>query len=473
MSFANRLRGISFAQQLMIWFVSATMVLVLATGWALYYALGEAMESRDDQVLLKRAATVRELLKAKHIDIDYLGHETSEDLEGPRQLFMRIAGPSNIGIHETPLMPESLMADRFPDVSTAPPDEYQYGEVYDKSGRSYRVIAVRTQLLATAGGGWAVAQLGIETTLDAAILSHYAEIIAMVVAVGLSLSVLGGWWFVRMQIRPIARLTAALSKIEYSTLDYRVSSEGLPVELKEAALQFNAMLVRLQKAYDGLRRYADDVAHELRTPLNRIQLCAEVALNEARSADSYREALESNLDEAEHLRELVKTLLFIARAENGQAVVSCEPFNVADRLEKIRSFFEVGAAETDVSLTLQCDPALSIYADNTLFQRAVSNLVANSLAHTPRGGTVSLLAAANESGVMVEVADTGEGIALENQAHVFDRFFRADAARRTDKDRVGLGLAITKTIVDLHRGRVTLESKPGHGTRFSLHFPAA
>jgi two-component system, OmpR family, heavy metal sensor histidine kinase CusS len=473
MSFVNRLRGISFAQQLMIWFVSASMVLVLLTASVSYFALGDAMESRDDQVLLKRAATVRELLRADKVDVDYLGHEVSEDLEGPRQLFMRIAGPPNIGIHETPLMPSALMADRFPDVSKAPPDEYRYGEVHDGAGRSYRVVAVLAQISAASGGGAAIVQMGIETTLDAAILRRYGEIIAIVVAIGLGLAVLAGWWFVRIQIRPLNRLTAALSKIEYSTLDYRVASDGLPSELREAALQFNAMLVRLQKAYDGLRRYADDVAHELRTPLNRIQLSAEVALNDARSPEAYREALESNLDEAEHLRELVKTLLFIARAENGQAVVSREPINVSDRLEKIRNFFESGATETGISLTLRCDPMLVIHADNTLFQRAVSNLVANSLAHTPRGGEVSMMAAANDTGVVIEVADTGEGIAPEHQPHVFDRFFRADAARRTDRDRVGLGLAITKTIVDLHRGRVSLESNPGRGTRFSLYFPAA
>jgi two-component system heavy metal sensor histidine kinase CusS len=110
-------------------------------------------------------------------------------------------------------------------------------------------------------------------------------------------------------------------------------------------------------------------------------------------------------------------------------------------------------------------------ADRTLLQRAISNLVANSLAHTPKGGEVKIAAAANDDGVLIEIADTGNGIAPEHQPHVFDRFFRGDAARRTDKDRVGLGLAITKSIVDLHRGRISLESAPAHGTRFTLFFP--
>jgi two-component system heavy metal sensor histidine kinase CusS len=147
--------------------------------------------------------------------------------------------------------------------------------------------------------------------------------------------------------------------------------------------------------------------------------------------------------------------------------------NVADRLETIRSFFESSAAEAGVALTLKCDPRLSVVADATLFQRAVSNIVANSLAHTPRGGRVSLEATSRAAGVVVGVADTGEGIAPEHQPYVFDRFFRSDQARTTDKDRIGLGLAITKKIVDLHQGTISLESKVGQGTRFFLHFPGA
>lgn len=473
MSFASGVRGQSLAAKLVIWFAGAATALVLLTAGLLYLALVQGVAWRDDQVLMKRAATVRDLIRAEKIDVDYLDHEVSEDLEGPRQLFMRIAGPPAIGIHETPLMPEGLLPDRFPDAAVLGPDEFHYAQIDDSEGRRFRAVTLRTRASASAGGGFVTIQMALDTSLDSEVLAHYAELIVFVVAAALALSIFIGLWIVRTQLASLKRMSAEIMEIGHSTLDRRVSLEGLPTELGDVATQFNHMVTRLESAYGSLRRYADDVAHELRTPLNRIQLEAELALRGSRTADEYREALASTLDECEHLSSMVKALLFIARAENGRAEVAYEKLNVAERLEKIRVFFENSAAESGVGLTLECDPVLSLNADGTLFQRAVSNLVANSIAHTPQGGEVRLRAAADDAGVVVDVTDTGEGIAFEHQLHVFDRFFRGDVARRTDKDRVGLGLAITKSIVDLHRGRIALDSSPGAGTRFSLHFPAA
>jgi two-component system heavy metal sensor histidine kinase CusS len=470
MWFVDGLRQQSLARKLVIWFAGAATALVLLTAGLLYIALDQGVAWRDDQVLMKRAATVRDLIRAEKVDIDYLDHEVSEDLEGPRQLFMRIAGPPAIGLHETPLMPEGLLPDRFPNALALAPDEFHYAHINDGDGRRFRTVTLRTRAPASAAG-WVTIQMALDTSLDSEVLTHYAELILFVVMVALGLSTFIGLAIVRTQLAPLKMMSAEIMEIGHSTLDRRVTLTGLPTELGEVAVQFNQMVARLERAYTSLRRYADDVAHELRTPLNRIQLEVEVALRGLRTPAEYRDALGSTLEECEHLGSMVKALLFIARAENGRTEVHYETLNVAERLEKIRTFFENSAEESGVNLTLECDPALSLKADDTLFQRAISNLVANSIAHTPEGGSVQLRAAANDAGVVVDVTDTGEGIALEHQSHVFDRFFRGDAARRTDKDRVGLGLAITKSIVDLHHGRIVLHSKPGAGTRFSLYFP--
>lgn len=297
----------------------------------------------------------------------------------------------------------------------------------------------------------------------------------LLLATGLAIAmlVLGtvAWWFVvRRQLLPLRRLADTAATVEQSTLDRRVSLEELPLELEEFASQFNQMLERLEVTYAALRRYADDVAHELRTPINRLQLGAEVALREAND-DAYREALESTLEECMHLGRMVTSLLFLARVENGQARLAPFAMNVAERLEKIRAFFEVNAAEAEIDFSVACDEGLSIMADPTLFQRAVSNVLSNAFAHTPRGGRITVRAKAEETGIVVEVADTGEGIAPEHQARIFDRFYRGDQARVTVSGRVGLGLAITKSIVELHQGHVSLQSKPGTGTTVFLHFP--
>lgn len=459
----------SLATRLIVWFTIATTLLLLLAAAALYTVLERSVEWRDDQVLMKRAATVRQLVRAKAMDATNLDHEVSEDLEGPRQLFMRVAGPPSIGTHETPDMPTGLA---LPGPGAAL-DAFLFAYATDSNGHLYRTATLRTLSSPELGSQPVTVQMALDTHLDSTVLAHYTELSGLVVLCGLAASALLGWWIVRAQLSPLPRLSAQMSEIEHSTLDRRIPVHGQPTELAEFAVQFNRMIERLEKAYIGLKRYADDVAHELRTPLNRIQLETEVALRGARTPDEYRKALSSTLDDCEHLTAMVKSLLFIARAENRRTDLRYENLNVAERLETIRSFFEDSADEAGVKLTLSCDPGLSMNADATLLQRAISNIVANSLAHTPKGGEVKMAAEATSGGVTIEVADTGEGIAPEHQPYVFDRFFRGDAARRTDKDRVGLGLAITKSIVDLHRGRIALESAPAAGTRFTLFFPAA
>lgn len=235
--------------------------------------------------------------------------------------------------------------------------------------------------------------------------------------------------------------------------------------------EFNDMLEDLERAYKKLQEYADNVAHELRSPVNKMLLASEIAIARARTNDEYAEALASNMEECQRLSSIVEGLLFLARATSTQVKLQRETVSVSRELERIRSYYEASAAEAGVDLALICDEELGALLDRVLFQRAITNLVANAIAHTPRGGAVLIRGEANDDGLAVEVADTGEGIALADQPHIFDRFYRADRARTGADGRIGLGLPIAKSIVDLHGGRITLDSAPGRGARLTLHFP--
>jgi two-component system, OmpR family, heavy metal sensor histidine kinase CusS len=237
--------------------------------------------------------------------------------------------------------------------------------------------------------------------------------------------------------------------------------------------EFNDMLADLERAYKKLQEYADNVAHELRSPVNKMLLASEIAIARARTNEEYAEALASNMEECQRLSSIVEGLLFLARATSTQVKLQREQVKIARELERIRSYFEASAADAGVDLALIADEALLAEVDRVLFQRAVTNLVANAIAHTPRGGAVLIRAEADSEGLAIEVADTGEGIALADQPHIFDRFYRADRARTSSDGRIGLGLPIAKSIVDLHGGRIALDSAPGRGARLTLHFPGA
>ena len=154
---------------------------------------------------------------------------------------------------------------------------------------------------------------------------------------------------------------------------------------------------------------------------------------------------------------IIDSMLFIARSEDPRTQITREPVDVSRELQRLRDFFELPASEAGVELSVSCAPNVHGDLDRLLFQRAISNLVGNSLRYTPRGGRVAVAAARENGEIRVEVTDTGCGIAADDLPHIFDRFYRADPARTTIPGNAGLGLAIVKSIVALHGGSITAQ----------------
>src|SRR5262249_4938413 len=237
------------------------------------------------------------------------------------------------------------------------------------------------------------------------------------------------------------------------------------------ASAFNAMLDRLEKAFDRLSRFSADIAHELRTPLNNLRGELDVALQKPRSPEEYVEAIGSGLEECGRLGRIIDSLLFVARAEDPQGQIDREMFDVGEEIGNIREFFEPVAHESGVQIVSDVSAPIAANLNRPLFQRAIGNLVSNALAHTPAGGAVTLRARSEDGTIALEVADTGQGLPPDDLPHVFDRFYRADRSRTPTSGGIGLGLAIVKSIAELHRGAVEMESEPGKGTRVRLLFP--
>ncbi len=197
--------------------------------------------------------------------------------------------------------------------------------------------------------------------------------------------------------------------------------------------------------------------------------------------------IESCLEEAVRLSDLIGDLLFLARAESPLTHLRCEQVDIGELLGGVREYYEASAADSGVSLTTTvAGEPLIAELDRTLLQRAVGNLVSNALAHTPPGGTVVLGASVDSlkrdssstavsdtdsSTIRIEVSDTGVGIPAEALPRVFDRFFRVDSSRSQGSGGTGLGLAIVQSIALLHGGNVEVASQPGQGTRVTLRIP--
>jgi two-component system heavy metal sensor histidine kinase CusS len=281
-----------------------------------------------------------------------------------------------------------------------------------------------------------------------------------------------GFRIARHGIRPVEEIAAIARRITSTNLRERIGSEGYPSELASLAGTFNEMLERLEESFERISRFTADIAHDLRTPVNNIRGEAEVALARPRTADEYRGVLESSLEEAVRLSELIGDLLFLARAERPFTKLQCENVNIAELLVTVRDYYEVSATDAGISLVNDGTEPLNAELDLSLMLRAVSNLVSNAIAHTPPGGTVTLAATKGDAAICIEVSDTGVGIPAEALPRVFDRFFRVDPSRSKASGGTGLGLAIVQSILTLHGGSAEITSQLGHGTCVTLLVPA-
>jgi two-component system, OmpR family, sensor kinase len=282
----------------------------------------------------------------------------------------------------------------------------------------------------------------------------------------------GGWLISRGIVTPIARISTTAGAISAANLSGRIVTDRLDTELVGLAQVLNQMFTRLEDEFSRQSRFTADASHELRTPLALLCSQIELSLKRPRSADEYREALETCRRAAERMRSLTDSLLTLARADSGRLALSLQPVGLAELLAETVEMFEKTAEDNQVRLTVEPhDVPVMVQGDPIFLSRVLANLLSNALRHTPTGGSVDVLFGTRDHDAWFSVTDTGSGIPLNDQPRIFERFFRADKARSRSSGGSGLGLAICKSIVDAHGGAISCTSIPGQGTSFTVRLP--
>jgi two-component system heavy metal sensor histidine kinase CusS len=277
-----------------------------------------------------------------------------------------------------------------------------------------------------------------------------------------------GWAAVRRGLAPLRAMRRQAQGVTAQQLSQRLPVDTIPRELAELAQSLNDMLARLEEAFQRLTDFSSDIAHELRTPVSNLLTQTQVTLSRARSADDYRQILESNAEEFERMARMISDMLLLAKSDHGLALLQREVLQLANEVRALFDYFDAVAEEKNVSLRLLGDGTVS--ADRLMLRRALGNLLSNALRHADPGSTVTVRLQMLEHGVEISVANQGEAIALEHLVRVFDRFFRVDPARQRSSEGTGLGLAITQSIVQAHGGTISAASVNGV-TTFTIFLP--
>ena len=447
----------SIAGRLTIWFTATALLMVLAKSLATYLMVAPGITEQEQAYVVARAELIAARLHGIQTPLEARSRLDADDAAIGPDLIRLIAPDAEI-LGESPEMPSELAVSDFP--SSGQPTV-----VRGKSGRRY-------------WGATAVAQPGrfvIQVATEAnefRLLAPTGGGVWLAVTMGLMLCGIAGHQIARHGIRPLQELVDVTHAIGGSALERRINTDRLPTELLPLGETFNGMLDRLQQAFDRVSQFTDDIAHELRTPLTIMTSEIDVALAGERTAPEYREVLESSREEIGALSELVHRLLFLSRAENQSVVLKTERLDVAKQLAAAQEFYEPLATEAGVELIAAgADTPILITGDRVLLQRAIGNLLVNAIGHTPAGGRIVLAAQRQTDAVRLTISDDGCGIDAEHLARVFDRFYRIDEARMPSEGHVGLGLAIAKAIVTLHRGTIEIASTVGVGTTVAICIP--
>jgi heavy metal sensor kinase len=335
-------------------------------------------------------------------------------------------------------------------------------------GGPFRVLAERVRI---SGRPFVVQTAVSEISARREVRSLWRELALMSLGV-MTLGALAGFLLVRSSLGPLARMAEHARRITAERLDERLSPADAGLELNQLRDAFNETLARLERSFEELRAFTARASHELRTPLTAVRSVGEVALRQPRQEAEYREVIGTMLEEADKLARLLNGLLALARADAREAKLCFERVDLTALAHDVADGLAVLAEEREQTLEVRDGGPVLVNGDRLALRQALQNLVDNAIRYAPHWTRVEVRVANGSRAAIVEVRDEGPGIAPDERARVFERFFRGGAGRSHPADGAGLGLSIVKATAEAHGGRVELESEEGVGSTFRLFIPS-
>lgn len=335
-----------------------------------------------------------------------------------------------------------------------------------------RYLAVRVEAAGPELGGVLVATSITRVPFGPTALLRSMLLIAPVIVLG---AIVVGHWLAGTSLRPVQGIMDEVEAIsDGRSLHRRLAVPMSGDEMARLALTVNGMLSRLEQSFASLHRFTADASHELKTPLMVLRAGVERALVHPGVPAELLQSLDETLAQINQMSEMVENLLTLARADEGRAPLAVEESDLRELLGDVVETAGMLGESAEIAVTSDLPPhPIPLAVDRHRIREMLLNLVTNAIKYTPPGGTVSLGLADENGEAVFTVRDTGIGIAPGDLPHIFERFWRADPARSRTGDRpgTGLGLAITKWIAEAHGGTITVQSRPGRGTLFTVRLP--
>jgi heavy metal sensor kinase len=480
----------SIRWRLTLGYAIALAVTMIAFGAMLYFAWQRISRQGFDRRLEQRLQLEADL-SARYLEESYrvLGRIVTHDREDPRSVlepsiasyfesvqdYLAVVDSSGSVLFASDSA-AALRADQFESFLAAvhplPPvarsGEYRFSETVGPA--RYHVRPLRR-----AGLGVAAVLVAAPSTTTVVEAQDLLNVMVAIAPVILLASLLVGFWIAGRSVAPLGSMVRELEAITDGTsLHRRVVVDPRGDEVARLGTAVNRMFERLEKSFSALHRFTAEASHELKTPIMVLRAGVERALRHPGTPAESLQALDESLDQINLMTELVDSLLTLARADEGRLPLALEDCDLRALVEEAGETASMLAepAELAVTTTLP-EHSVPLRADRNRIRQLLLNLVTNAVKYTPAGGQVAIELSEQETHLVVTISDSGIGIAAGDLPHIFDRFWRADPARSRTGERpgTGLGLAITKWVAEAHGGAISVQSRPGRGTQFTVTLP--
>jgi len=461
----------NFRQRLAITHTAVIVIVLGVAAFGAYSSLGRAVHAQLDAALLALAETEQGLLPSAP-DQPIVVHDVTQArapsfvrLDRLVQIIddngVPVARSANLGTAALPAPPSLLT-------------ELAAGHTVFDTLQGFGDEPVRIVSVPITGHGNVRAIQVAGSLDDVNNVERSAAVLFVTMGVALIVAVaLAGAALTKRAFRAIDDVVQQARRIGEANLSERLPHPGTNDEIGRLVETLNAMLARLERGFESQRRFTADASHELRSPLSRLRTEMEVALRRSRDSAEYVETLKSCLEDVDRLTALVDELLTLARLDAGGERGPIEHVALDRVIEEVAHRLEPLARERQVRIETRI--AESIVADigRGPASLVLANLVDNAVKFSPSGGCVTVSLAGDDAEAIVAVTDEGPGVQREELPHVFERFYRGQAARTALTPGVGLGLALSQAIVRAHGGRIDAVNRPERGATFSVHLARA
>ena len=478
----------SLTLRLTCFFSIAAITGLVSLSLFLKHEMSSYFLAEDVHALKNKAYLMRDIISENNFNNEFSSIvKKMEELEG---VAIRVGDPGDkivLYISDNIHFPESVINDEnetfngydinevIPDLNYnrhlrgAPRESVQENILdWEDKGNSYRGMQFRF-MFDNKKQPTVIATIALNTSNRNGFLTAFKAALIKFTLIAALISAAFQWLVTYHGLRPLKMLSKKAKLISGKNIKQRMPVDNLPVEILGLSETLNHMLDRLDESFRRLEDFSSDIAHELRTPINNVMMQTQVVLSKPRSKNEYMMALGSNAEEFERLARMISDMLFLAKADNDQLLLSNETIDVEKGMNALFEFYDALAEDCNIQLVLEGNA--EVHGDRLMLRRAFNNLISNAIHHSFEGSEIKIRVQENQEEVTIEVINHGETIPVDELPHLFDRFYRADKARTCCAiERVGLGLAITQSIAKAHGGMITVTSS-NQVTNFKFTFP--